>query len=566
MTSKRPQATALALLFLVLLLAGLGLRIWAAHRIIGQSGPTHIATLGEQVMLFAGGRLFHLSAGGELLSATPLERTGLHDDPVELRFLPDGSLLVAGQRPATIRKCDPATWVCRPVAAAAARLIERQLKALPDTAPEVWLLTDARGDALWRLAPEATPEALLPAGTLAGPNDLAYAGDGAVWVADTDHRRIVELVPGRTGGYSLGREHSAANEYLTGPAWYPMMLARGADGFWWVTQAAEFSESLAELLVYDPETGPVARVALPAGAYPTDIAASGEAMLVTDMDRFAVYRVTVDSRTVEPFGDDSFRARLAEIRQQRAGFESVSRWALIAVVACGVLMVLAAVLASPADRRWSNTPALFDWESAPREVPRTSGIHWLERDPATERSLKWAERLVYVLLPLPVVGAIAVYLAIYAQTGPEAGAEIEARLNEIGVALLLASLTLALMVPVVRSSMQTMRTRLGTDGRRLYLRGHDGREIAVDPPRLAWTDRMILYREYTLPLTGGPRRPLYRPGEVETWLGPLLRQARRVSAVEALKHQWRHATRARLWWLAAAAGLGAALVGVLIAL
>jgi hypothetical protein len=288
-------------------------------------------------------------------------------------------------------------------------------------------------------------------------------------------------------------------------------------------------------------------------------------MLVTDMDRFAVYRVATDSRIVEPFGDGSFRARLAEIRQQRADLESVSRWALIGMVACGVLMVLAAVLASPADRRWSHPPALFDWESAPREAPRTSGIHWLERDPATERSLKWAERLVYVLLPLPIVGAIAVYLAIHAQTGPEAGAEVEARLNEIGVALLLLTLTLTLMLPVVRSSMQKMRTRLGTDGRRLYLRRHDGREIAVEPQRLAWTDRMILYREYTLPLTGGRRKPLYRPGEVETWLGPLLRQARKLSVFEALQHQWRHATRARLWWLAAAAGLGAALIGVLIA-
>jgi hypothetical protein len=36
-----------------------------------------------------------------LLSATPLERTGLHDDPVDLRFLADGSLLAAGQRHAT---------------------------------------------------------------------------------------------------------------------------------------------------------------------------------------------------------------------------------------------------------------------------------------------------------------------------------------------------------------------------------------------------------------------------------------------------------------------------------
>jgi len=170
--------------------------------------------------------------------------------------------------------------------------------------------------------------------------------------------------------------------------------------------------------------------------------------------------------------------------------------------------------------------------------------------------MKWAQRALFVLLPLPVLGAVVLYLAVYAQAGPDVGAEVQAELYRVGILLLLLVLTLALTVPLIHSSMQAMQTRLGTDGRRLYIRWIDGREIAVDPSAVAWTDRMILYRDSSLPLTGGRQRPLYAPGEVEIWLGPLLRQARRVGPLQALEHRWKYGSRAPLLWLAGAAVFG----------
>jgi hypothetical protein len=183
-----------------------------------------------------------------------------------------------------------------------------------------------------------------------------------------------------------------------------------------------------------------------------------------------------------------------------------------------------------------------------------AGVHWLKRDPAVERSLKWAERLGYLLFLLPALGALLLFLWIRAQAGApggaEAGSAMEAELREAGLTLLTCTALLGLLLPLIRKSMRALWTRLGTDGRRLYVRRYDGREIAVDPAQLGYTDRMILYREHTWPLTGGKRKSVYERGEVETWLGPLLRQARRLSVGEALKHQWEHRDRRMLWWLA----------------
>jgi hypothetical protein len=54
---------------------------------------------------------------------------------------------------------------------------------------------------------------------------------------------------------------------------------------------------------------------------------------------------------------------------------------------------------------------------------------------------------------------------------------------------------------------------------------------------------MILHQGYMLPLTGGKHGSMYKPRKVETWLGSLPRQARRLNAVKGLKRQWKYRNR-----------------------
>jgi hypothetical protein len=132
--------------------------------------------------------------------------------------------------------------------------------------------------------------------------------------------------------------------------------------------------------------------------------------------------------------------------------------------------------------------AAFDLLNAPEQVPPIKGIHWLERDPKTERSLRWLEHLGFIL-------------------------------------------------PVIHFSTRAMKRKLGTDGKRLYIRLTDGRELSADPSQLAYTNRLILYCQYTLPLQGGKQQALYAPGEVDAWIAPLLRQSRKLTEMQALKQQ-----------------------------
>ena len=56
----------------------------------------------------------------------------------------------------------------------------------------------------------------------------------------------------------------------------------------------------------------------------------------------------------------------------------------------------------------------------------------------------------------------------------------------------------------------------------------------------------------TAPLAGGKKQQaIYQPGEVETWLGPLLRDAPKLNAWEATVYQWKHGGTRVLGWVAA---------------
>lgn len=285
-------------------------------------------------------------------------------------------------------------------------------------------------------------------------------------------------------------------------------------------------------------------------------------MLVTDMERYAVYRVDGGTRAVTLFGDDRVLDHLEHLRLQRKRLERLSGWSLAAVIVCGVLMLGAAVFATPRDKRWTRVPPPFDLDKAPDEVPRVSGIHWLQINPAFERSLWWAERLGYLLFTLPALSVLVLYVVMRAQAGAGVDAAVQAKLDEALLALVACAVLAILLIPLIRKSMGALRIRLGTDGRRLYIRRPDGRQFAAEPSQLAYTDRLILYREYSLPLAGGKQKPIYAAGEIETWLGPLLRQARRLSVGEVLKHQWRNQRSSAAGWAVGAAVLVAALLAV----
>ncbi len=190
------------------------------------------------------------------------------------------------------------------------------------------------------------------------------------------------------------------------------------------------------------------------------------------------------------------------------------------------------------------------------------GTHWLIREPALERSLKWLE---YSGIAFGILVVIAAGAGYYALQGVVASLDPEERQAVTGEAIRLLALLVLLsgtLVVVLRFVSRPLRALLGTDGRNLLLRLPDGRELQVDPADLRWTPRLILFPELAVPLRGGRQQRVYAEGEIETWVAPLLRDAARASEWEAFRHQWSAGRSAALWLLLLAVAVALAAFGL----
>lgn len=421
--------------------------------------------------------------------------------------------------------------------------LRNQYKVFPDRSGDRLLITDFDSDRLWsQPLPDGAPRLLLNADELKGPNDLAVDGAGRLWVADSAGRRLVVFDPAPNGGWRKRATYPARTEISRDDRDWPMMLAPAGDNRWWVTQPTPFG-GRADLLVYESGKGAVERVDLPDDANPIDVASSGNAMLVTDRDNFRVYSVDPTSLAVTDFGDARFRAVLQSAADREAGYQRWTDLTLYAMIAFGALMLLAAFWATPRGKRWTKAPTFEPLAPRAGPVPTLSSIHWLERDPKAERKLRWIVPLLWSTTLLLFVSLGLFYLLFAPDGGAGMSPEKQAKLTELTTHLLVM-LTLWLGIPVVMGiALRSFRHRLGTDGHSLFVKLAGGGQLSLAPEQFVYDTRRIVYRDRVFPVkvvqTSRLQR-LYQPGEVETYIAPLLARSKKLGQWEMLRYQFAH--------------------------
>lgn len=101
--------------------------------------------------------------------------------------------------------------------------------------------------------------------------------------------------------------------------------------------------------------------------------------------------------------------------------------------------------------------------------------------------MKWYDRVFYLAL----LALAACCLAMYFWAIPASGLENS---WEMGVGMLLMCLVLASFSAWIHFSKKVMNRSLGSDGKQVYLRLENGRELSVDPAQLVYSPRIVLYR------------------------------------------------------------------------
>lgn len=538
MEKSRTAGLALVILFLVSFIGVLGLRFWSSGESAEITGPVHIAAGAAGVVVAANDELFVLSSAGDVRARHRMASLMEPRQLIDLRVLRDGRLLLARRDPAALYACELARWKCRELLYPVSRHLRDQYKVWPDENANRLLISDFSSGQLWsQPLSGGAPEALTEKGDLRGPNDLALDGSGRLWVADSAGRRLVALEPTATGAWQIEKHLSARSAIAGENHNWPMMLALAPDGNWWVTQPTPDSRQ-ADLLIYDPDKGVSARVGLPAEAYPTDVAAQGGSMLVTDMDNFRVYRVDVATRKVGEFGDANFRGALQQAAARKTRYQAWSDQSLIGAIVFGVLMVAAAVRATPKDKRWSKRESTAPLAASSAPAPALQTIHWLKRNPRTARTLRWILPMSYAAVVLAIAAFAAIYFDLFPGGQHELSPEKLRKLAELKSQLLLLAALMAGVPILMHLGVRNMQRRLGTNGYALFVKFTDGRQLSLAPEQLVYDNRQICYRDCSFPIRTGKQQPLYEAGEIETFVAPLLARARKLDALQMLRYQF----------------------------
>jgi len=529
-------------------IAALGIRYWASSKTLQYLGPTHIASNGIVLFVHLNGDLIKLNGQGKMLDRYTQQQTGFDRPPIDLRVLSDGRLLYAEHQPARIRLCNTNTWHCEELGKGLVNKFRREYKVWVDEPNAQLIFTDAAGGGVWAQPLQGGDASALMAPTSCVANDLAVTEQGRIWVADSGNYRLIELAQSTNDALApidesmpqreISREISTKHDLVRGNRNFPMMLAQDPKGNWWVTQPTATAGPHADILLYDPDEGVKSRIDLPQEVFAFDIAAMGNHMIISELDGYRLHSINTETFAISEFGDEQFKTLMQETQQRYSDFNNTSNHAMVAMLVFGSLMIIAAFVATPKHKRWTKRAKPVNLQPSDALMPPIQGTYWLKRNPATDRFLKYGEPVFYILIALVAIMLISVVIPIETLGDKTDDPKAQQSLQLLSQMVLFLAIVIALLPIMGRIGFNAAKRLLGTDGNCLFIKLHDGQQLRVDPKELAYTKATLFYRHYVLPLQNGYYRPFYAPGELQSYLFPLLSQASKLNPWQVLKHLW----------------------------
>ena len=513
----------IAVLFMLGFLAGLGLRIFAGHQSNLFLGPDHMVASPEQVYVHANGHLFVLTGDGNSVRHLGPDELQLIGQVIDLRIMPDGRVLIAEQVPARIRLCDPESWVCSEVMAPLAETLSSQFKVLPDASGAQLYITDSiKNGRLYKLDISTGSIEPILTDVLSYPNDIQRGPEGELWIADSYNRRVVNVRVDTNSAELTRVRFNTQNSVALGDRTWPMMLQSLGGGEWAVTQPPD-TGGRADLLIYqDGKTLP-RRLPLAAELDPTDIVIANGRLLVSDIFGFAVYTLDTESGQHARWGDPLLNDWFSEQQGHREYYQGLVDIGLLLMLVCVPFMLIAAYLGTNRENRKSlfsseGTPALIPSDDPP---PSLSAIHWLNRNKKMDLLFRW-------MMPVMVM-LIVLMLVVLGFLLPELTENIDAKqITKTWTVIMIFGGLMVGTIPLMYININMVRGQLGTDGQHIFVRYPGGDQDSALPMQIVFTKQVIHFGKHTISIGTRKNQALYEDGEIETYIAPLLKHARKV--------------------------------------
>jgi len=539
---KTPLRENLAALFLIVaVLALVAIRLWAANEAVRFPGPSHIA-LGPEglICVVVAGEVHTLDANGTRLNTVALADLAIDKIITDFQVSGDGDLLIGDADRGEIAKCDAATRSCEHIALPyhqAAAAPHRAFAFYWDDATETIYFSDTDQNRLFSTTLDGEPIAAAPVASKA-PNEL-FVENGRLYVAETTGHRIAayEIAERVIGdeAWALDVRSPVARPDRS----RPLAMARVPDGSWWVINGNLLREH-GDLVVYDGDGKGIERIALAAGADPSDLLSLGDRVLVPDQADFRLASYALDGTRQADFGDPDYQRWLTELRDRKARYEEVTSESLAILV----LMVAAAALLYR--RHQKRNPKETPSPTSEPEPAPVDGIHWIEPNAGKVR-------LILILLVVATVALVFTLILIFGVLSSTATTDKPLATGILPEVWLIILCLVAIQISVGYPLYCSVRSRIGTDGASIYLANHRGESVSAAPDRVLYNSKFLSIGEAAISLQTNRSFVLFPPEEVQKYIFSRLPTTSKLADRAMTMHLLRIRYPALIWPLATVA-------------
>lgn len=369
MTTGNKKYISVVVALTIFILSALGLRLWASHRATQVEGPAIVRQGPDGLVYIVNDTKLYLhDSNGDLVDIISLDRFGLERAKGDFWIFNNGDLLLRRETnkrlscrreletffrtgsskqdtfdsgEGILQRCNRNSYECI--------VFGSGHDAFNKIGPFKFFINEEKGELY--IADTRAHQLLLYDlnGNLKRksdirfhyPNGIVGAGDGLLYVADTNHHRIAAVNPDYSTFGRVEHEFSIINTVGPPEKVWPFALGQDRDGRWWVINAGN-EMRYGDLMIYDRSGKVFKHVELPENAEPSSIAILNDRVLVTDPSLMRVYSVALNGEVQDNFGSLLFKLDCSEKLREKNLFASLSSIMLYLVLTGAIAAIIVA--------------------------------------------------------------------------------------------------------------------------------------------------------------------------------------------------------------------------------
>ncbi len=517
-----PKQNLVAVLFILLILAALGLRLHFSNKAYAIAGPGFIVSTDTTVAFVYNTDIYQLDKEGNILGKIPFNELGLRHKVTDIQLLDDNRFVIGDWLNEEIVLCEFKRRSCESLTQHLGKHIRDFFMFHYEESDNSLFISDTTNHRILHYDVNSHQSKVLSnKGEFLYPNHLSIEEDGYLYVADSNHNRIAKFTYNDGSLKQQGNDITVPDN-ISKQNWL-LHFSRLQNGGLYVL-AANYS-LINSGLIYFPVSGEIENINLPKGSKVTTFSLMGNKLLLSDKALFKLYLFNKLNGEITDFGSDELKAVFKKDLSKSQLWDLASDGMLILLVIVVIGMVLFILYLA---KKGNKLPDEEIKKGVNFELPPIvpGKLVWLTPNPMIRK-------LIPALIILVVVMA-GMFYAIFDFFGISLDkAEPDSPEFKIIQAMgLMAFLFVMIFINVINN----IYYKIGTDGIYIYI-NKIFKKYKIQPRYIAYNDTHLLFGSISLVYRNKMKHYFSDKAQFESYITPLLSKfSKQVSGMAGFVH------------------------------